>query len=57
MLERISDIVGNDITQLPGDHLCDLFLFGSNAYNEKANAIIMKCTVEFAIQIKRFHFS
>ena len=37
MLDEVSDIVGNDISQLPDDHLCDLLLFGSRAYNEKAN--------------------
>ncbi len=54
LLDKISDIVGNDITQLPDDHLSDLFLFGSNAYNEKANEMILKCTVEFVKQTKRF---
>ena len=48
------DIVDNDITQLPDDHLCDLLLFGSNAYNERANEMILKCTVEFVKQTKRF---
>ena len=54
LLDKVSDIVDNDITQLPDDHLCDLFLFGSNAYNERANEMILKCTVEFVKQTNRF---
>ena len=54
LLDKVSDIVDNDITQLPDDHLCDLLLFGSNAYNERANEMILKCTVEFVKQTKRF---
>ena len=29
LLGEISDILNNDVTQLPGDHLCNLLLFGS----------------------------
>ena len=54
LLDKVSDIVDNDITQLPDDHLCDLLLFGSNAYNERANEMILTCTVEFVKQTKRF---
>ena len=54
LLDKVSDIVDNDITQLPDDHLCHLLLFGSNAYNERANEMILKCTVEFVKQTKRF---
>ena len=54
LLDKISDIVSNDVTQLPGDHLCDLLLFGSKAYNEEANELILKCTVEYIKQTKRF---
>ena len=54
LLDKVSDIVDNDITQLPDDHLCDLLLFGRNAYNERANEMILKCTVEFVKQTKRF---
>ena len=54
LLDEVSDIVGNDISQLPDDHLCDLLLFGSKAYNEKANEMILKCTAKFAKRTKRF---
>ena len=54
LLDEVSDIVGNDISQLPDDHLCDLLLFGSKAYNEKANEMILKCTAKFAKLTKRF---
>ena len=54
LLDKVSDIVDNDITQLPDDQLSDLLLFGSNAYNERANEMILKCTVEFVKQKKRF---
>ena len=54
LFDEVSDVVGNDITQLPDDHLCDLLLFGSKAYNEKANEMILKCTVKFVKLTKRF---
>ena len=54
LLDEVSDIVGNDISQLPDDHLCDLLLFGSKAYNEKANEMILKCTAKFVKLTKRF---
>ena len=54
LLDEVSDIVGNDISQLPDDHLCDLLLYGSKAYNEKANEMILKCTVKFVKLTKRF---
>ena len=54
LLDKVSDIVDNDIAQLPDDHLCDLLLFGSSTYNERANEIILKCTVEFVKQTRRF---
>ena len=41
--DEFSDIVGNDISQLPDDHLCDLLLFGSKAYNEKPSEMVLKC--------------
>ena len=50
LLDKVSDIGGNDITQLPDNHLCDLLLFGSNAYNKKANKMILKWIVEFVKQ-------
>ena len=53
LLDEVSDIVGNGISQLPDDHLCDLLLFGSKAYNEKANEMILKCTVKFVKLTKR----
>ena len=54
LLDEVSDIVDNDITQLPDDHLCDLLLFGSSTYNERANEMNLKCAVEFVKQTKRF---
>ena len=52
LLDEVSVIVGNDITQLPDDHLCDLLLFGGNAYHKIANEMILKCTVELFKQFK-----
>ena len=54
LLDKVSDLVGNEITQLPGGHLCDLLLFGIKAYSEKANKLIKKCTVEFVNKTKKF---
>jgi len=56
LLDKVSDIVDNDITQPPDDHLCDLLLFRSSTYNERVNEMILKCTVEFVKQTKRFQW-
>ena len=39
LLEKLSSIFDNDVTQLPDDHLCDLSLFGCKTYN---NTIVTK---------------
>ena len=56
-MKRISDIVGNDIAELPDEYLCNLFIFVRNAYNEKVNEMIMACTIEFVKRTNRIHFS
>lgn len=54
LLEELSNIVNNDVTQLPDDHLCDLLLFGSKTYNTIANKMILQCTVRYIKNTNRF---
>ena len=54
LLGELSNIIKNDVRQLPDDHLCDLVLFGSPSYNEIANKMILEATVSFVIHTKRF---
>ena len=54
LLGELSNILNNDVRQLPDDHLCDLILLGSPSYNEIANKMILEATVSFVIYTKRF---
>ena len=54
LLGEVSDVLNNDVTQLPGDHLCDLLLFGSQSFNEITKRMILDATVSFIIHTNRF---
>ena len=54
LLGELSNILNNDVRQLPDDHLCDLLLIGTPSYNEIANKMILEGTVRFVIYTKRF---
>ena len=45
LLGEVSDMINNDVTQLPDDHSCDLLLFGSSNLHEIANNMILNATV------------
>ena len=40
-LSKISQIVNSDVSVLPKDHLTDLLLYGSNAYNSVINEVLL----------------
>ena len=53
-LSKISQIVKSDITILPNDHLTDLLLYGSKAYNDITNELIITETILFIYKSERF---
>ena len=53
-LSKISQIVKSDITILPNDHLTDLLLYGSKAYNDITNELIITETILFIYKTERF---
>ena len=53
-LGKISQIINSDITILPNDHLTNLLLYGSNAYNNISNDLILNETIYFIFKTKRF---
>ena len=54
LLRSLSDILNNDISVLPSSHLCDLILYGSNAYNDVTNLLIIRSSITFIKKSKRF---
>ena len=53
-LSKISQIVKSDVTILPYDHLTDLLLYGSKAYNDITNELILTETILFIYKSERF---
>ena len=53
-LSKISQIVKSDVTILPYDHLADLLLYGSKAYNDITNELILTETILFIYKSERF---
>ena len=53
-LSKISEITNSDVSILPKDHLTDLLLYGSKAYNTITNELILTETILFIYRSKRF---
>ena len=53
-LSKISQIINSDVTILPKDHLTDLLLYGSKAYNDISNELILSETILFIYKSERF---
>ena len=53
-LSKISDILKSDISVLPDDHLTHVLMYGSNVYNNIINESIIKETIYFIKNSKRF---
>ena len=53
-LSKISQIINSDVTILPEDHLTDLLLYGSKAYNDISNELILTETILFIYKSERF---
>ena len=54
LLGRVSDAVNPEILNLPHDHLSQVLLSGSRAYNEITNKLIVEATIRFIKESKRF---
>ena len=53
-LAKISEIVGNDVSVLPKEHLTHILMYGSNVYNNITNELIIKQTLNFMRKSARF---
>ena len=54
-LDKISAIIGSDVTVLPNDHLVCILMYGSNVYNDVTNENIIKETILHIKQSGRFN--
>ena len=56
-LDRISDLIHPDVTVLPGEHLLNILLYGSNVYKSITNKLIIGEAISFIRNSGRFiHF-
>ena len=53
-LSKISQIINSDVSILPLDHLTDLLLYGSKAYNAITNDLILTETIIYIYKSERF---
>ena len=53
-LSKISQITNSDVSILPKDHLTDLLLYGSKAFNSISNELILTETILFIYKSERF---
>ena len=53
-LSKVSQITNSDVSILPSDHLTDLLLYGSKAYNSITNELILTETILFIYKSQRF---
>ena len=53
-LSKISEITNSDVSILPNDHLTDLLLYGSKAYNSITNELILTETILYIYKSERF---
>ena len=54
LLSSIAEIINPGILHLPHAHLTEVFLFGSNAYNEISNRLILEASIRFIKTSLRF---
>ena len=53
-LSKISQIVNSDVSVFPKDHLTDLLLYGSKAYNNVTNELLLTEIILFIYKSERF---
>ena len=55
LMSNISNAINPEILNIPHDHLNQVLLYGSNAYNEISNRIIIESTIRFIKDSSRFN--
>ena len=54
LIDSVSDIIGNEVQVYPEQHLCCIFLYGSESFNSIANKMILESTIRYIKGTKRF---
>ena len=54
LIGNISATIGSDVTVFPADHLTDILMYGSKAFNDVINRLILSETIKFIRKSKRF---
>ena len=54
LLDSVSEIILNDVRVYPDQHMCHILLYGSESFNSVANRMILKSTVRYIKDSKRF---
>ena len=54
LLDSVSEIILNDIRVYPDQHMCHIFLYGSEGFNSVANRMILESTIRYIKDSKRF---
>ena len=54
LLNKISEIIGSDVTVFPDEHLYYILVYGSNVYNSVSNNLILTETIRFIRNSGRF---
>ena len=47
LLDSVSEIIFNDVRVYPDQHMCQIFLYGSESFNSVENRIILQSTVTY----------
>ena len=54
LLESLNDILKNDISALPDDHITKLLLYGSTSFNLITNKLILEASIRYIKKTRRF---
>ena len=54
LLDSLNDILNNDTSALPDDHLTKILLYGSTSFNSITNKLILEASILYIKKTKRF---
>ena len=54
LIDSVSEVIGNEVQVCPEQHLCCIFLYGSESFNSVANKMILESTIRYIKDTKRF---
>ena len=54
LIDSVSEVIGNEVQVYPEQHLCCIFLYGSESFNSVANKMILESTIRYIKDTKRF---